>query len=47
MAGLEVRATDNSWIKATPIPGSILINVGDLLEIYRFVLWVCIYEKRF
>jgi len=34
MAGLEVRAIDNSWIKATPIPGSILINVGDLLEIY-------------
>ena len=43
MAGLEVKAIDNSWIKATPIPGSILINVGDLLEIYRFVLWVCIY----
>ena len=36
MAGLEVRAIDNSWIKAIPIPGSILINVGDLLEIYRF-----------
>ena len=47
MAGLEVKAIDNSWIKAIPIPGSILINVGDLLEIYRFVLWVCIYEKRF
>ena len=43
MAGLEVRAIDNSWIKAITIPGSILINVGDLLEIYRFVLWVCIY----
>ena len=34
MEGLEVRAIDNSWIKATPIPGTILINVGDLLEIY-------------
>ena len=34
MAGLEVRAVDNSWIQATPRSGTILINVGDLLEIY-------------
>mgnify|MGYP001167012367 FL=1 len=32
MEGLEVRAVDNSWIKATPRKGRILINVGDLLE---------------
>ena len=35
MGGLEVRAVDNSWIKATPIENTILINVGDLLEIFR------------
>jgi len=34
MGGLEVRAVDNSWIKATPRSGTVLINVGDLLEIY-------------
>ena len=34
MDGLEVKASDNSWIKATPRPGRILINVGDLLEIW-------------
>ena len=34
MDGLEVRAVDNSWIKATPRPGTILVNVGDLLEFY-------------
>ena len=34
MEGLEVRAVDNSWIKATPRSGTVLINVGDLLEIY-------------
>ena len=34
MAGLEVRAVDNSWITAKPIEGTILMNVGDLLEIY-------------
>ena len=27
-----MRAVDNSWIKAIPRPGMILINVGDLLE---------------
>ena len=32
MEGLEVRAIDNSWIKATPRKGRILINIGDLLE---------------
>ena len=36
MGGLEVRAVDNSWIKATPIENTILINVGDLLEIFRY-----------
>lgn len=34
MGGLEVRAVDNSWIKADPRPDTILINVGDLLEIF-------------
>lgn len=30
--GLQVRALDtNEWIDATPIPGSLVINVGDLL----------------
>ena len=33
MEGLEVKFND-TWIKATPRPGRILINVGDLLEIW-------------
>ena len=33
MDGLEVKFND-TWIKATPRPGRILINVGDLLEIW-------------
>ncbi|KAJ6632676.1 Multiple inositol polyphosphate phosphatase 1 [Pseudolycoriella hygida] len=32
VGGLEVRRTDGSWLPATPIPGSILVNTGDLLE---------------
>lgn len=28
----KVRLTDGSWLPATPIPGSILVNTGDLLE---------------
>ncbi|XP_037036179.1 2-oxoglutarate-Fe(II) type oxidoreductase ppzD-like [Bradysia coprophila] len=32
VGGLEVRRTDGSWLPATPVPGSILVNTGDLLE---------------
>jgi len=32
VGGLEVRRTDGSWLPATPISGSILVNTGDLLE---------------
>ena len=34
LGGLEVRAVDGSWLRAKPLPGSILVNVGDLLEIF-------------
>ena len=33
MGGLEVKAVDGSWHQARPIPGAVLINVGDLLEL--------------
>ncbi|WP_404478279.1 isopenicillin N synthase family dioxygenase [Novosphingobium sp. BL-52-GroH] len=32
MAGLEVRNTDGEWILAAPIPGSFVINVGQMME---------------
>ncbi len=32
MAGLEVRNADGDWILATPIPGSFVINVGQMME---------------
>ncbi|XP_037035053.1 UPF0676 protein C1494.01-like [Bradysia coprophila] len=34
IGGLQVRTVDQKWISATPIPGSILINTGDLLEFW-------------
>lgn len=30
--GLEIQRRDGSWISATPVPGTLIINVGDLLE---------------
>jgi isopenicillin N synthase-like dioxygenase len=38
--GLEVQAFDGSWIAAPPIPGTVVVNTGDLLarwtnDIYR------------
>ena len=30
--GLEIQTRDGAWIGATPVPGTLIINVGDLLE---------------
>ena len=32
LGGLEVKDVDGNWVSAEPIPGTILVNVGDLLE---------------
>merc|ERR1711962_128309 len=32
MGGLEVKSVEGRWIPAQPIPGTLLVNVGDLLE---------------
>ena len=30
--GLQVRNTEGEWIEAPPIPGTLIINLGDMLE---------------
>ena len=32
LGGLEVKGVDGQWINADPVPGTVLVNVGDLLE---------------
>ena len=32
LGGLEAKSVSGEWLSADPIPGAILINVGDLLE---------------
>jgi len=34
LGGLEVKDRSDQWVAATPIPGSLLVNVGDLLAIW-------------
>jgi isopenicillin N synthase-like dioxygenase len=31
-AGLQVQADDGSWIDAPPVPGSFVVNIGEILE---------------
>ena len=33
LGGLEVKGVEGGWIQADPLPGCLLVNVGDLLEV--------------
>ncbi|MCW6509672.1 isopenicillin N synthase family dioxygenase [Lichenifustis flavocetrariae] len=39
VGGLEVRRRGGGWIKATPVPGTFVINVGDILARWTNGRW--------
>lgn len=39
VGGLEVRNADGEWIGATPIPGSFVINIGQMMELFTAGLY--------
>lgn len=39
LGGLEVRARDGSWIAAPPIPGTLIVNVADMLARWSNDRW--------
>ncbi|KAB7500193.1 hypothetical protein Anas_14021 [Armadillidium nasatum] len=32
MGGLEVKNRNNEWVQAHPVPGALLVNVGEILQ---------------
>jgi isopenicillin N synthase-like dioxygenase len=32
--GLQAKAKDGKWIEAPPVPGTFVINIGDMLEVW-------------
>ena len=34
MTGLEVKNASGDWVAAPPLPGTFVVNIGDLLEIW-------------
>lgn len=39
VGGLEVRRKDGAWLRATPVPGTFVINVGDMLSRWTNGRW--------
>ena len=32
--GLQVRTRDGAWVDASPVPGTFVVNIGDMLELW-------------
>ena len=39
VGGLEVRRKDGTWLPATPVPGTFVVNVGDMLSRWTNGRW--------
>lgn len=33
MGGLQVKNCEGKWVAAEPIPGTLVVNIGDMLQV--------------
>jgi isopenicillin N synthase-like dioxygenase len=33
VGGLQVRLDDGEWVDVAPVPGALLVNIGDVLKV--------------
>ncbi|MFD1383884.1 isopenicillin N synthase family dioxygenase [Rhodanobacter aciditrophus] len=45
VGGLQVKNRDGNWISAPPMPGSFIVNIGDLVQTYTNNKYISTYHR--
>lgn len=36
VGGLQVKIGDDDWVDVEPVPGALVINIGDILQVFTY-----------